>query len=439
MLATISQGLAPQRKVGLLALLASPAVAIFLSNNAANAGNLIYNMLFSRWLGPETFGLLATILTLKLAMLALMNALQMAVSQQVSRGETPRLASALALLDRRLFIGLAAFALLLMPLAINGTLATTLGLSSNATTALALLLLALPVTAPLCVGRGIAMGRQQTGSIVASGQLEMGIRLLGGALAWQAGWGLTGIVAALVMSLVLGWFPVRRGRAEAANPKVAPTEYSAEMRTVLLLAVPFAILQAAQVALMDGDIVAASILLDHRDTGYVAVLGLFQRIQFFACFGLAAVLLPSVTAASARGESGLREMRPIVILFAATMLPLLAMMYAIPAGMIVAIAGTEFAGAAPALLPIGVAAAAFTGSYLMATLLAAWSDRRGLVLFALAVPVQFGSYALLASLWPDFELAHMMAVKAGVQLLLALGLAGLIAQNICNRATSKNA
>lgn len=434
MLATISQGFGPHRKAGLLALLASPAVAIFLSNNVANAGNLFYNMLFSRWLGPETFGLLATILTLKLAMLALMNALQMAVSQQVSRGGKPHLAKALALLDRRMFIGLGIFALVLLPLAINGMLTSALGLSHNAITALALLLLALPVTAPLCMGRGIAMGHQKTGIIVASGQLEMGIRLVGGALAWAAGWGLTGIVAALVLSLVVGWFPVRRVRSATAGHDAAPAEYSAEMRAVLLLAVPFAVLQAAQVALMDGDVVAASILLDQRDTGYVAVLGLFQRIQFFACFGLAAVLLPSITAASARGESGLREMRPIVILFLATMLPLLALMYAVPADLIDAIAGAEFAGAAPALLPIGIAAAAFTGSYLMATLLAAWSDRRGLVLFALAVPVQIGSYAMLAALWPDFELAHLMTVKAIVQLLLAFGLAGLVAQNIRKRS-----
>ncbi|MDO8884300.1 hypothetical protein, partial [Pseudotabrizicola sp.] len=79
------------------------------------------------------------------------------------------------------------------------------------------------------------------------------------------------------------------------------------------------------------------------------------------------------------------------------------------------------------------------GSYLMATILAAWSDRRGLVLFALAVPVQFGSYAILSKLWPDFELTHLMTTKAIVQTLLALGLSSLVAQNIYTRFVSLKA
>ena len=197
MMAQMTPGVAPYRKAGLLALVASPAVAIFLSNNAANAGNLLYNILFSRWLGPETFGLLATILTLKLAILAILNALQMAISQEVSRGGKPHLAQAVSRLNRRMIFGLGATALVLLPLALNGSLPAALGLSHHATAALAVLLLALPVTAPLCIGRGVAMGQHKTGLIVSSTQLEMAVRLLGGALAWIAGWGLTGIVAAL--------------------------------------------------------------------------------------------------------------------------------------------------------------------------------------------------------------------------------------------------
>ena len=114
MMAQMTPGLAPYRKAGLLALVASPAVAIFLSNNAANAGNLLYNILFSRWLGPETFGLLATILTLKLAILAILNALQMAISQEVSRGGKPHLAQAVSRLNRRMIFGLGATALVLL-------------------------------------------------------------------------------------------------------------------------------------------------------------------------------------------------------------------------------------------------------------------------------------------------------------------------------------
>lgn len=427
-------GFGSYRVAGVLAVLASPAVAIFLSNNVANAGNLIYNMLFSRWLGPELFGVLAMILTLKLAILALLNALQMAVSQQVSRGGKPHLMAALVRLDRRLFLGLGLVALVVLPFVVTGRVTAALGLPQGMATGFAILLLAVPITAPLCLGRGVAMGLQQTGRIVASGQLEMAVRLLGGAFAWAAGWGLTGVVAALVLSLVAGWLPVRRSLGAVGTSDSAAL--TGEIAGVVKLAVPFAALQAAQVALLDGDILAASVLLEARETGYVAVLGLFQRIQFFACFGLAAVLLPAVSAAMARGETGLRELRPIVALFLATMVPLLGLMHLFPAQLLSLVAGAEFAGAAPALLATGVAAAAFTASYLFATLLAAWSDRRGLYLMVLAVPVQFGSYGVLAWVLTGVELADLIALKAVVQIGLMLGMSGLVAGHILRQRRS---
>ena len=42
-----------------LALAATPAVVVFLSSNFVNVGNLVFNMIFSRLMGPELFGVLA--------------------------------------------------------------------------------------------------------------------------------------------------------------------------------------------------------------------------------------------------------------------------------------------------------------------------------------------------------------------------------------------
>src|SRR6056297_279408 len=63
-----------------------PVAAIFLSANLANVGNLAFNMLFSGWMGPELFGELAVVLTIKLAALAILNAVQMAVSRDIAEG-----------------------------------------------------------------------------------------------------------------------------------------------------------------------------------------------------------------------------------------------------------------------------------------------------------------------------------------------------------------
>ncbi len=168
------------------AILASPAVAMFLSSNVANAGNLVFNMLFGRWMGPALFADLATLLTLKLSLLAVLGAVQMAVSQVVSGREAGYGAAGLRWLNRVGFIFMGLVLPFLVPPAMAGDLGTALGLGSDG--ALVVMLLALPVTVPLCVCRGVATGRLDVGRIVWSANLEMAVRLGGSVILWQAGW-----------------------------------------------------------------------------------------------------------------------------------------------------------------------------------------------------------------------------------------------------------
>lgn len=401
MTAVLTSSIAKPR-LGLLFI--SPALAMFISSNVANAGNLVFNMLFSRWMGPDLFGDLATLLTLKLSLLALLNAVQMAVSQVVAVSERGSLERGLALLNRAGFI-LTALALpVLVPSALTGALGAALGIESSP--ALVVLLLALPVTVPLCLYRGVATGRMDIGQIIWSANLEMAVRLGGAVVAWQLGFGIEGVTLAIALSLLAGWLPVRgalSGKATHDAP-AAPI-----MRQVAKIALPFAVLQAAQVAHLDGDVLVANAALDQAEIGLVAVLSLFQRIQFFACFGLAAVLLPSVTAAVAQGRNGLREAAPVAGLFLAVSLPLLAVLYLAPVTVIGLMAGPDFAKAAPVLALAGLCAMFFTLSYLSATYLAALNDRRGIWLVAAFVPVQLGSYALQAH--SGMDLGQMMVIK----------------------------
>jgi O-antigen/teichoic acid export membrane protein len=406
----------PLRAFWLMA--ASPAVAMFVSSNVANAGNLVFNMLFSRWMGPELFAQLATLLTVKLSLLALLNAVQMAVSQQVS-GSDAQGDGALWRLNRLAFVGLALVVPLAVPAALSGALGRAVGVQSAS--AVMILLFALPVTAPLCLARGVAVGRLQVGRIIWSANLEMAVRLGGGVLAWQAGLGLTGVVAALALSLLAGWLPVRGALRPGPGLGVSPLA-----RRVAVLALPFAVLQAAQVAHLDGDVLVANALLSPTDTGLVAVLSLFQRIQFFACFGLAAVLLPLVTAAAARGDSGFRQAGPVAAVFAGVSLPLMAVLVAAPDRVIGLLAGPAFAGAAPALPLAGLCAVLFTLSYLLATFLAALGDRRGIWLIAGFVPVQLGAFALLGQSEAGLALGGMILAKALCQTALAASLLTLL-------------
>ncbi len=410
--------------------LATPAVAMFLSANVANAGNLVFNMIFSRWMGPALFADLATLLTLKLSLLALLNAVQMAVCQEVSGQRGRVIDGALVVLNRVVFLGLAAVVPFLVPAALNGALGDYLGISSPH--ALAILIFALPVTAPLCLARGVATGRLEVGRIVLSANIEMAVRLVGGMVAWKAGLGLDGVVAAMAASLVAGWLPVRGALQSAKSAVVAPV-----VRRIAVLAFPFAVLQASQVVHLDGDVLVANAFLSSTDTGLVAVLCLFQRIQFFACFGLAAALLPSVSAAVAQGRSGIREAMPVAKLFLAVSLPLLALLVAAPQMVIGLLAGPDFLAAAEALPLAGLCASLFTLSYLIATFLAALGDRRGIWVIACFVPLQVGGFAWFGLSDGGIGLHELVVVKAVCQAALAVMLVALAASRLSQSSDYK--
>lgn len=392
----------------------APALAIFVSANVANAGNLLFNVLFSRWMGPEIFADLATILTLKLAVLAVLNAVQLAVSQKVASSEEhsfTALQGSLRWISVTSFIALGALLGLILPFSFTGALNRAFGLHEGA--ALALVLLALPFSVPLSLGRGIAMGRIDTVRIICSANLEMLVRLVGAIFAWHAGFGLNGVAVVIALSIFAGWLPVRLPRGPVA-PRI---EAYATAKQFVRLALPFATLQAAQVVLLDGDILIARSLFEAEDAGLIAALALFQRIQFYACFALATLALPAVANAQVNGMSLLSTLRPTLALVAMVNLPLITASFLFPNLLIITLAGPAFSNAADELWLAALAGFLFTLSYLGATVLAALNDRRGIWTIAAAVPMQIGGFMIL-SVHTDLCISSLLTLKVGVQAML---------------------
>lgn len=388
------------------ALCASPVVAIFLSANLANLGNLAFNILFSRWMGPVLFGQLATLLTLFLGVMAVLGALQLAVSQRIAAGRDDALLPAMAWLSKRgLTLAVAALPIL-AALCLVTNIGPALGLETAAL--LPLLLLCLPFALPLALARGVATGKLHARAVILSAQIEMWVRLIGATIAWHAGLGLHGVTAVIALSVLAGWLPLRRtlGAPSADAPDLT--------RPLLIAALPFALLQAAQVILMDGDVILAQTLLRAEDAGHIAALGLFQRIQFFACFSLVAVLLPTVTAEVAAGRNPLRAARPVFGLYALVSVSLVSLAFAAPEDLVMALVGFDFLPAAQFLPLVSLSAAAFTLSYLLATYLAAIGDRWGIWALTLACPLQ-----LLVLLVRTDSLAALISAKLAFQIVLA--------------------
>lgn len=408
----------------MILFLASPTVLIFISSNFVNAGNLVYNVIFSRLMGPELFGDLSAVLTLQLAIFGVLTALQLAVSQRTAAtSDTDRAAldQTLARLNLVSFWGLAIALQVILFAVFASDLSEQIGLSSP--WLLVAILSSLPFTAPLAILRGIALGRLRVNAVILSSNLEMLIRLVGGLLAWQTGLGLTGVAATVPFSIVAAWFTLRQELPVA--PRINPVP-SIPCRGLFLAALPFAMLQFCQVALLDGDVLAAKALLDVTDAGNAAALILFQRIQFFGCSGIIAFLLPSVTAILASGGLPLDRFRPSAILFCAVSIFFLTGITFFPGTLMNMLVGPAFVGAVPILWMAGTCATAFTLSFLLATFLAGLNDRVGIWLIAMAVPVQIVAI-LKAAHDPTFTLQALYEIKLCVQLLLV---ASLMARSI---------
>lgn len=392
-----------------LGALATPAVAIFVSSNVVNLGNLAFNVMFSRWMGPALFGDLALLLTLKLALLGVFGAAQMAASKWVaaldpSVGERPE--QSLARINRILFavfwIGLAP----LVALVLAGSVDARLGLAGPGP--LIVLLLSTPFIAPLCLLRGLAMGRLAVGQVIVSANLEMAVRLLGAILAWQMGAGLTGVTAAVALSVVAGWAPLAR------RPHPQPVAVGRTARKLFVMALPFAVLQLVQVLTLDGDIFLAKAVFDEAEAGYLAALSLFQRIQFFGSFALASVLLPTVIAArAAPGEA----LVPVFALYLGATATLLGVALVAPAAAVELLVGAAYLAAAAGLLPVVLSAAAFTASYLLVVALAGRDDFRAVGAAGLAVALQLAAVAAAAIGFGSGWLG-VLWVEAACQILL---------------------
>ena len=398
-----------------LAFVATPAVIVFVSSNVVNFGNLGFNMIFSRLMGPELFGVLALMLTIKLAFLGVMGAVQTAVSQKIAQAEQDENTcseQALSRINRVLMSGLLTFGILLTAgTLLAGAFGVQLGLENLHL--LLILLAAVPFGASLSLLRGVAFGRMNATRIAMSANVEMAVRLIGAVLAWQAGFGLTGVVAAISLSIVAGWIVLTDLLPRMTSDVIPNTGKVA--RTLAVSALPFGLLQSAQVLALDGDIFLAQAVLPAHEAGQIAALSLFQRVQFFACFALASILLPGVVIA-ARNQTGLRSSAfPVAFLFFAVSAFLIATAAIAPKLLVTLLVGPSYSDAAINLLPAVGAAVLFTFSYLTATFLAALNDRTGIAIVFCAALAQL---AFMAASGAD-TMSELVWIKLGTQLVTA--------------------
>ena len=121
--------------------------------------------------------------------------------------------------------------------------------------------------------RGLTQGRIDVPKIIASIQAEWIIRLFGSLILWQMGFGLGGIALAMALSILAGYIcSTDHLSLGAKTPKTAPHQRHKwqDMHGLIITALPYLILQFAQILVLDSDIFIAKTLLSSESAGMVA-------------------------------------------------------------------------------------------------------------------------------------------------------------------------
>lgn len=416
------------RYVGMLLGLMSASMIILISSNFVNAGNLLFNLIFSRALGPALFSDLALILTLMLSIMGVLNATQMQVTEEVAHlGEERRGLYVLAqarLMRRLLLIG-AVLVPIFMLFVLRIDLADMLGLSSPYL--LPIFILGMPFFIPLAIWRGVAQGRLDLWRIVASANTEMLIRLLGALLLWWLGFGVEGAVFAIALSILTAWVFARPPRGKRGMIALESQPKSAEgFRTRELFNLrniwPWAAIQLAIVLGLDGDVFIAKALLGAHDAGLIAALSLIQRIIFFASFALASILLPQVIAEVKEGRTGFFKLLEALGATLLTSVPVILIAAFWPELLARLLFGEEFIAISEVLLRVAFGASFATISYLFVT-------------FALAHGVRHVALIYLGLIMMQLVALDLFAIHFGASL-QGFTLIKLIAQGLILLLTS---
>lgn len=398
------------------------AAILFASANIANAANLLFNMVFARLMGPALFADLTLLLTLKLGVLSVLGAFQFAFAEQSAKDRhipTSKL-NAFTLSWASLKISVP---LMFIMIASAGLVSSWLNFSSPK--ALALLALAIPFFLPMVIFRGLTQGLIQVPKIVFSIQAEWIVRLAGSLLLWQMGFGLSGISAAVGLSIIAG-FIFSTDKQDWSFRKTALTSRNTTNKKALgVIAMPYLILQLAQILVLDSDILIAKAAFSAESAGLVAGLLLIQRVFFFAFLSGSVILQPFVVQQS-------RENRSPKELF----LLILAIAFISAAALLVIIPNSDLIvklmlGEAYRQLASIIWVSALTGAvFIVSHLCAIYQIAKGQKLAAQIV-LGFGIAQLLIlslvnHIFSDLGLQSYFMIKLAVQIMCAAVLLGLV-------------
>jgi O-antigen/teichoic acid export membrane protein len=266
---------------------------LLLSTGLVAATNLLYNILIARMLGASGFGHASALYTLLMLVAAIPLSFQIVTSKFIARNSQAIVRAQIyaTMLRRAWQVGLG-IAILLA--AGSAYLKSYFNLPARHD--LVLLAIAAGVYMPLGVRRGRMQGCYDFRGLAISVVVEVAVKFAGAILFLQFGMGVTGVMAAVLLSIVAAYIagaPGAQGRAKPGLVKIAP--FGEGMQAVLYF--------IGQVILSNLDILLVKHFFPPAEAGIYAAVALVGRVVFMLSWSVVSSMFP-VSASHTNREGG---------------------------------------------------------------------------------------------------------------------------------------
>jgi O-antigen/teichoic acid export membrane protein len=266
---------------------------LLLSTALVAATNLFYNLLLARMLGASSFGHASALYTLLMMVTAITFSFQIVTSKFVARNpETAVRAQIYATMLRRAWqVGLGVATLVVL-----GSAYLKSYFNLPAQHDLVLLAFAAGVYIPLGVRRGRMQGCYQFRGLAINVVVEVAVKLGGALLFLHFGMGVTGVMTAVLLSIVAAYIVSAPGAQYRAKPglvKIAP--FGEGMQAVMYF--------IGQVILSDIDILLVKHFFPPPEAGIYAAVALVGRVVFMLSWSVVSSMFP-VSASHTEDQGG---------------------------------------------------------------------------------------------------------------------------------------
>ncbi|MEP6643369.1 MAG: lipopolysaccharide biosynthesis protein [Acidobacteriaceae bacterium] len=271
----------------------SGSVILLFSSGFVGAMNLLYNLGVAHWLGADSFGHASAVYTVLMLLSSVTLSFQLLCSKFVAKNDSLKEKVGIyRYFHRRSWM----FAISISILLAYSSPVVSRYLNLPTRNYIYMLAVATLFYIPLGVRRGLMQGMYDFGPLAFNFALEVVVKLGGAMLLMAAGYGVTGVIAAIVASVVVAYVFARPHRTLISDGQTSlPTAWGEGIQASVFF--------IGQVIINNLDIALVKHFFSATDAGVYATLALVGRVVYMLSWSVVSGMFPF----SARAQSGERE------------------------------------------------------------------------------------------------------------------------------------